>query len=146
MKCYYHRDVDAIGLCKSCSKGICPPCATDVGGGLACTASCIEEVKNINALIRSNTGATSVNRRAAYFWPVFLMVLGGLFILAPVRRGRHFSGSRCCRAQHLRSLESFLRSINVLGRDRLRGKTHRALNRMGLAYLGSAFPYFVLRR
>jgi hypothetical protein len=90
MKCYYHRDIDAIGLCKSCSKGICPPCATDVGGGLACTASCIEEVKNINALIRSNTGATSVNRRAAYFWPVFLMVLGGLFVLAPALSGTPF--------------------------------------------------------
>jgi hypothetical protein len=35
MKCYYHHEVDAVGLCKSCSKGICPECAFDVGGGLA---------------------------------------------------------------------------------------------------------------
>ena len=90
MKCYYHHDADAVGLCKACSKGICPQCATDVGGGLACTAGCIEEVKGINALIRSNAGATRVNRRAMYAWPVFMLILGALFMAAPLLSGKPF--------------------------------------------------------
>lgn len=30
MRCYYHHDVDAVGICKACSKGICPECSADV--------------------------------------------------------------------------------------------------------------------
>lgn len=87
MKCYYHQDVDAVGLCKACSKGVCAQCATDIGGGLACAATCITQVRSINSLIKSNTKAASLNRRATYLWPAFLVILGAVFIIAPLLQG-----------------------------------------------------------
>jgi hypothetical protein len=36
MKCFYHRERDALGICKSCLKGICDECAIGVGNSLAC--------------------------------------------------------------------------------------------------------------
>ena len=51
MKCYNHPDVDALGICKNCNKGLCKGCLTEIENGIACTSTCIEEVKLINSLI-----------------------------------------------------------------------------------------------
>lgn len=40
MNCFRHSDVPAVGLCKACSKGVCPDCAAEASGGLACRGSC----------------------------------------------------------------------------------------------------------
>ena len=81
MKCFYHHGEDAVGLCKACSKGICDVCATDVGGGLACRATCVEAVKGINLLITRNVKISAVNKRATYVWPIFFFVMGCVFLL-----------------------------------------------------------------
>ncbi|MCP8309513.1 MAG: hypothetical protein H3Z54_12625 [archaeon] len=36
MKCYIHRDVDAIGVCSVCGQGICGECSVRIGGKLYC--------------------------------------------------------------------------------------------------------------
>ena len=36
MKCYVHPDVDPIGTCTSCGRGICSDCAVEVQGKLVC--------------------------------------------------------------------------------------------------------------
>jgi hypothetical protein len=54
MKCYNHPNQDAIGICKNCSKGLCKDCITEVENGIACTSTCVEEVKLINSLINRN--------------------------------------------------------------------------------------------
>ena len=36
MKCFYHPPVDAVGICKNCQRGLCPGCASERDGGLAC--------------------------------------------------------------------------------------------------------------
>ena len=51
MKCYYHQARDAVGLCKSCNKGLCSDCATDVGNGLACRDRCEEQVRVLNTVV-----------------------------------------------------------------------------------------------
>ncbi len=48
MVCYYHRSVQAVGVCKNCHKGICEECAVDIGNGLACKSQCEAEVTIIN--------------------------------------------------------------------------------------------------
>jgi len=40
MNCFYHPNQEAIGTCKSCGKGLCAACATDLGKGLACRNRC----------------------------------------------------------------------------------------------------------
>jgi len=54
VKCFYHREADAVGTCKACNKGLCAACAVDVGGGLACRDRCEEQVRNITQLIERN--------------------------------------------------------------------------------------------
>jgi hypothetical protein len=36
MKCFYHPDKDAVGICSQCGKGCCRACVEDVGGALLC--------------------------------------------------------------------------------------------------------------
>lgn len=36
MRCYVHRDVDAIGVCSECGQGVCDVCAVRIGGKLYC--------------------------------------------------------------------------------------------------------------
>lgn len=45
MKCYYHEDKDAVGICTLCEKGICKDCAIEYNGKLYCK-SCFDIVKN----------------------------------------------------------------------------------------------------
>ena len=51
MHCYQHSDQQAIGICNSCQKAVCPDCAKDTGRGLACSDECAVEVDAINQII-----------------------------------------------------------------------------------------------
>ncbi len=73
MKCYYHHDIDAVGVCKNCNKGISSNCLTDVGKGIACTTSCVEDVKALNRLVQTNI-------RRSKIAPYLLMALGLFFV------------------------------------------------------------------
>jgi hypothetical protein len=89
MKCYYHPALDAVGTCKHCCKGLCPGCATDVGGGLACASTCVQAVTQLNSLINANSAATTINRgAAAYVFPLFLAAVGAVFVIEPFLSGR----------------------------------------------------------
>lgn len=57
MKCFNHADIDAVGICKNCNKGLCQDCLTEVDNGIACTDSCVDEVKQVNELIDRNKQA-----------------------------------------------------------------------------------------
>ncbi len=70
MKCYNHHSIEAVGVCKNCSKGICPDCLTDVGNGIACTASCAEELKAWKKQVKMNVGMN--------LFSAFSMVVAGL--------------------------------------------------------------------
>lgn len=73
MKCYNHPEVDAVGTCKNCCKGICRDCLTDTYKGLACTATCIEDTVFLNTLIEKQkkselkTLAAALNNGVIYF-------------------------------------------------------------------------------
>ena len=44
MRCYYHSDVEAVGVCSNCGRGICAKSAVEVEGKLSCKGSCEEAV------------------------------------------------------------------------------------------------------
>lgn len=54
MKCFYHQDRDAVGICKSCGRGLCPECAVDLKTGLACKGRCEDEARALIGLIQTN--------------------------------------------------------------------------------------------
>jgi len=54
MKCFYHQTTDAVGICRNCSRGVCPACAAEIADGLACRGICETEAAAISRLVRLN--------------------------------------------------------------------------------------------
>lgn len=80
MKCYNHHNVDAVGLCKNCGKGLCPTCLVDVNPGLACKDTCVSIVEATNVLISRNIAATQNQRSTFSANIIFMIGLGLLFL------------------------------------------------------------------
>ena len=79
MKCFYHPQIDAVGLCKHCQRGVCPACASERDGGLACRDRHESQVDQVTALIRRNmqvgVKSRSVSLIAFAIFVVALIVL-----------------------------------------------------------------------
>lgn len=81
MKCYNHPDIDAIGICKNCNKGLCRDCLTEVKNGIACTSTCVDEVEQVNSLINRNKKSYG-NASGAYYRNAFIYgAMGIVFII-----------------------------------------------------------------
>src|SRR5262245_57524308 len=78
MNCAHHPQTPAIGLCKNCSRGLCPECAADEGFGLACKNRCEAEVKSLWQLIERNK-RVSLRTSAVYIRLAVLSGLMGIF-------------------------------------------------------------------
>jgi hypothetical protein len=81
MNCYHHQDKAAIGICKSCMKGVCSECATEIGNGLACKNSCENEVMLINQAQANQPKVQKYGNAVRILGPLFLAVYG-LYISA----------------------------------------------------------------
>ena len=79
MKCFYHRDVDAVGLCKNCARGLCPECAAEVVDGLACRGKCEQAVLVLAQLIHRNA-QLAPRASGQYTWLGWFLVLLGVGI------------------------------------------------------------------
>ncbi len=82
MRCFYHPETDAVGICKNCQKGLCMECAADVGNGLACKNRCEEEVKTTNKLREFSkiTYRTSITQSSSVGTAIYVVI--GLLLLA----------------------------------------------------------------
>jgi hypothetical protein len=49
MKCFYHPELDAIGLCKNCSRALCMICTAEVTGILYCRGGCEAAARAVGA-------------------------------------------------------------------------------------------------
>ena len=58
MNCYIHGDIGAVGVCKSCMKGLCHECAQEVDASLSCKGSCEQRVKLLNRQASSQSFAS----------------------------------------------------------------------------------------
>jgi len=63
MKCFRHHSEDAVGICKSCGKGVCPKCTTELTNGLACKDSCEKRVNLINRTLDNNQNVISASNK-----------------------------------------------------------------------------------
>jgi Flp pilus assembly protein TadB len=91
MRCFYHRDVDAVATCKSCGRGLCPDCANDVGNGLACRDRCEAEVRSLNRVIERNKTAYEKTSGAYVRTAAFYGVVGLVFLTGAVVDWRGFA-------------------------------------------------------
>jgi hypothetical protein len=64
MRCFYHEK-EAVGICKSCGKGVCQDCAIDFKKGLACRGHCEESVQHIIQQIKEYDKSAELFRQNA---------------------------------------------------------------------------------
>lgn len=88
MKCFFHQDRDAVGICKSCERGLCSKCAVDLHRGLACKGRCEDDAKALIEFIQSNVrsapkvSALLHKARSAGFQSAGMYVVLGIVLLA----------------------------------------------------------------
>ena len=88
MECFYHEGATAVGSCRSCLKGLCRSCGTELEGGLACAGRCETMVRAVVATIQQSARYQGVSagllRSARGLWIGLTGVasLVGLFVIA----------------------------------------------------------------
>lgn len=80
MKCYNHPDIDAVGMCKACNKGVCITCAQDENSGIACSKDCASktELTKLSKLPTNNNIVFSVSQKVI---KSYVMIFSGLFLV-----------------------------------------------------------------
>jgi len=83
VKCFYHSNTDAVGVCKYCQKGICINCIADLDGGIACKGKCESQVLLLSALIKRNAAtyerSNAINKKGAQLFlgmGIFFLIFG----------------------------------------------------------------------
>ncbi len=65
MRCFVHRDAEAVGVCRCCSKGMCAACAMPVTNGIACSDACrpiAEKIAQLQLVALRNQGLHRAQR------------------------------------------------------------------------------------
>ena len=81
MRCYNHSEIEAVGICRACGKGLCTACAVDLGIGLSCRGEHEKRVAANDALVSRAAQVQDTAGRAKYALPAFFgfsgLVIGG---------------------------------------------------------------------
>src|SRR5262245_19526894 len=94
MKCFYHSDQDAVGICKSCNRGLCRECCAELNPGLACRGKCETDVASLNALVERGKNAYAVAGSACRRNAIVLLIIGIGFLslgIIPVLVAGHYA-------------------------------------------------------
>ena len=81
MRCYYHRDVEAVATCRSCCRGICDGCITEVNKASACRGRCEADVAAVHALIARSDSAFVTAGRQLRIAAFVCVLFAALFVL-----------------------------------------------------------------
>lgn len=80
MKCYYHPTTDAVALCKSCNRALCPACAVDVHPGTACKQRCEQDVTDLNTVIERSKTVYAKTGQAYKRNAISTLIIGIVFL------------------------------------------------------------------
>jgi hypothetical protein len=80
MNCFSHQTTAAVGICKSCGKGLCPRCAGDTGVGLACRDACEDRVLILGKIVTNNARVMKTANAQARSSGLYLVLSGALFL------------------------------------------------------------------
>lgn len=87
MKCFNHKERDAVAICKYCGKGLCEECAVQIDDVISCKGKCEEKVRKQNELIDTSeklTIKTKKNVTQSYYGSAFLAFIVGVFFIGIV--------------------------------------------------------------
>ena len=80
MQCFKHRTAGAVGICKSCGKGVCAECAADTGDGLACRDTCEERVLLLGRMVANNAKVMRTANAQTRSAGLMAVILGLVFL------------------------------------------------------------------
>jgi len=80
MNCFNHRTSPAIGICKSCGKGVCQGCAVDTGNGLACRDSCESRVRLLTRMVDNNAKVMKTANAQSRSAGIYGLITGSVFL------------------------------------------------------------------
>lgn len=98
MKCFNHRELDAIAVCKHCGKAVCSNCVADVKGVMACKSRCEAEVLAHQEFLSSSNRHLAfqvpLNKWLGYFMIGAAVTLAGfgVWVMATQSGERGFVG------------------------------------------------------
>ena len=123
MRCFYHQDKEAVGLCKSCGKGLCAECAVDLGKGLGCRGRCEEIARAIIELVDRNIQLFTTPAKAQLVVPAAVQRTGppsdyiAAQLTSHIRETRHFrwgAGAFCLVVGVILIAAGFLQQMVIL--------------------------------
>lgn len=88
MICFNHSENEAVGICKSCQRGLCAECATDLGHGLACKGRHEEAVNTLEKIINQSAKIYSITPKTRNATPIFYIFMGVVFAGFGLLNGR----------------------------------------------------------
>ncbi len=80
MNCFSHNDRAAVGICKSCGKGLCPACAAQRMNGIACKGECEARVDLVNRIVDNNIQTLAAARYQTKSSGVLTLIVGVVFL------------------------------------------------------------------
>lgn len=90
MKCFQHRGVNAVGICRNCMKGLCSDCGVDIGEGIACRGECEAKAKAIIKMINNNLNTHKAYKISRFIMPLFFLIFGLIMLGFAVGKGSTF--------------------------------------------------------
>src|SRR5437762_5766948 len=80
MKCFNHPNVDAVGICKSCGRGLCRECIAEVDLACSCKGRCKVVVETMNDLVERGSTAYQKSSAIQMRNGILIILLGALFL------------------------------------------------------------------
>jgi hypothetical protein len=81
MKCYNHPIIDAVALCKYCSRALCHDCVKEVGKSCSCKDRCETEVAAVEELLQRGRTAYQKTSSTHARTGLFTLLLGLAFMV-----------------------------------------------------------------
>jgi hypothetical protein len=76
MKCYTHHPTDAVAVCRSCGRALCPECVVEIETVCACKNRCEQQVASLNAALVGTKAA----QRGMPTLSLFPFIMGAVFL------------------------------------------------------------------
>jgi hypothetical protein len=81
MRCYYHRDVEAVATCRNCCRGLCDACAVEIDKASACRERCEGDVAAMRALVVRSNQAFATGARQLRIAALICILFAALFVI-----------------------------------------------------------------
>ena len=85
MRCFYHRDVNAVATCRNCCRGLCEGCTAEVNKMSACRGRCEADVAAVQTLLARSDRAFTTAARQMRIAAFICLLFAALFVVLAQR-------------------------------------------------------------